>query len=298
MKILVVDDDPDVLAVAKSRLTQECEEVLCASGGIAGLETARGRHPDLILLDLNMPDISGFAMCRQLKADPELCMIPVIFVSGSSTAEDKVEGLDLGAVDYVTKPFDAFELRARVRAALRTKHFQDLLVDYAHVDPLTGLPNRRALMECLHREWDRVKRHHGSLSFIMADVDHFKRVNDTHGHGIGDQLLRQIAGAVKRQCRDVDLPARYGGEEFGIVVPDESMNDAACLAERCRRAIENIRIPCHDVMLGATASFGVAEATGLPSAEALIAQADEALYRAKARGRNAVEWEGRPIAIV
>ena len=124
-------------------------------------------------------------------------------------------------MDYVTKPFDAFELRARVRAALRTKHLQDLLFEHAHIDPLTGLPNRRALMERLQSEWARIERHGGRLSFIMADIDHFKRVNDRYGHHVGDRLLQEVAGAIAGQCRETDLPARYGGEEFAILVPDE-----------------------------------------------------------------------------
>lgn len=183
MKLLIVDDDRDALDVAKIRLAKENVAIVCADGGAAGLKAARSEQPDLILLDLDMPDMSGFDVCRALKADAELCMIPVLFLSGSTTAEDKIHGLDLGAVDYVTKPFDAFELRARVRAALRTKHLQDMLFEHAHIDPLTGLPNRRALVERLQREWARIERHGGRLSFIMADIDHFKRVNDlSHVH--------------------------------------------------------------------------------------------------------------------
>ena len=222
MKILIVDDNPEALAVAKVRLSKESVDILCAESGTAGLEAARREKPDLILLDVDMPDMSGFEVCRALKGEAELCMIPVLFLTASSTPEDKVRGLDLGAVDYVTKPFDAFELRARVRAALRTKHLQDLLIEHAHIDPLTGLPNRRALMECLQREWARIERHGGRLSFVMADIDHFKLVNDAYGHHIGDRLLQEVAQAIAEQCRQGDLPARYGGEEFAMVVPDEA----------------------------------------------------------------------------
>jgi diguanylate cyclase (GGDEF)-like protein len=289
MKLLIIDDDPDALEVAKSRLAKERVEILCAEGGIAGLEVARRERPDLILLDLEMPDMSGLDVCRALKSDVELCMIPVLFLTGSSTAEDKVRGLDLGAVDYITKPFDAFELRARVRAALRTKHLQDLLIEHAHIDPLTGLPNRRALMERLQSEWARIRRHGGRLSFIMADIDHFKRVNDAHGHHIGDKLLQEVAQAIVRQCREVDLPARYGGEEFAIVVPHETESGAVRLAERCRQEIAKAGVSTNGGPVRVTASFGVADATSAPSPEALIKRADEALYRAKQSGRNAVE---------
>lgn len=288
MKILIIDDSPEAVAVARQRLAKEGAEILEANGGVAGLEAAKRERPDLILLDVEMPDMLGFDVCRALKADPDLCMIPVVFLSASGTAEDKVKGLDLGAVDYVAKPFDAFELRARVRAALRTKHLQDLLIEHAHIDPLTGLPNRRALMVRLQQEWARIERHRGTLAFIMADVDHFKRVNDTYGHSIGDRLLQEIAKTIAGQCRTTDLPARYGGEEFAILVPDEPASSAARLAERCRREIEKIRLPLKTETFTATASFGVADARGTRSPEALVDRADEALYRAKSAGRNKV----------
>jgi two-component system, cell cycle response regulator len=286
-KILIVDDNPDALAVAKTRLAKECLDIACADGGLAGLESAKRGKPDLILLDVEMPDFSGFDVCRALKSDPDLCMIPVLFLSGSGTAEDKVKGLDLGAVDYVTKPFDSFELRARVRAALRTKLLQDLLIDRAHIDPLTGLPNRRAMMERLQREWARSRRHDGNLAFIMADIDHFKNINDTHGHNIGDLALQEAAKAISASCREVDLPVRYGGEEFGIVVPDETASDALHLAERCRRSVEQIQIPLRAGTVRFTASFGATDASGADSIENLIERADHALYEAKQSGRNA-----------
>jgi diguanylate cyclase (GGDEF)-like protein len=222
-------------------------------------------------------------------------MILVLFLSGSGTPEDKVRGLDLGAVDYVTKPFDAFELRARVRAALRTKHLQDLLIEHASLDPLTELPNRRALMARLQREWARMHRHGGQISFIMADIDHFKRVNDAYGHQVGDRLLQEVARTIARQCRDTDLPARYGGEEFAILVPDETAENAARLADRCRRKIEQIRLAADDQSVRTTVSFGVADGAGLASPGALIQRADQALYEAKAAGRNTVQCCGGEV---
>jgi diguanylate cyclase (GGDEF)-like protein len=288
MKILIIDDSPDALAVAKARLVKEPVEILCADGGKTGLEVAKREKPSLVLLDLDMPDMSGFEVCRAMKADPELFMIPILFLSGSSTPEDKVKGLDLGAIDYVTKPFDAFELRARVRAALRTKFMQDLLIEHAHIDPLTNLPNRRALMRQLHQEWARMIRRDGRLSLIMADIDHFKWINDTYGHSIGDELLREVAKAIASQCRAVDLPARYGGEEFAIVVPDEAAADAMNLAERCRQEVEKTCLPTGGSPAWVTASFGVADAESLASPEDLMRAADEALYAAKNAGRNTV----------
>jgi two-component system, cell cycle response regulator len=289
MKILIIDDDPDALEVAKIRLAKEGLEILCADGGATGLKIARRDRPDLILLDLDMPDMSGFDVCRNLKADMELCMIPVLFLSGASSPDDKIQGLDLGAVDYITKPFDAFELRARVRAALRTKHLQDMLFEHAHIDPLTGLPNRRALVERLQQEWARIERHGGRLSFIMADLDHFKKINDRYGHEVGDHVLQQVAGAISSQCRETDLPARFGGEEFGIVVPDGNGDTAVHLAERCRREIAKACVAVHDEMVTVTASFGVADVRGASSIEFLLRPADHALYHAKETGRDRVE---------
>ncbi len=289
MKVLIIDDSPDAIAVAKARLArEEGLEILTADGGHAGLDIARRVVPDLVLLDLAMPDLSGFEVLRALKADPALCSVPVIFLSGSGSIEEKVRGLDMGAVDYVTKPFDAVELRARVRAALRSKHFQDMLIEYAHIDPLTGLPNRRALMQRLADEWSRIQRHGGSLSFIMADIDHFKRVNDTYGHSAGDQVLQAVAKAIASQCRQTDLPTRYGGEEFGIIVPGEMADGAALLAERCRQNVADAHVRLGESHAQVTMSMGVADSSQAASPEALIQQADKALYAAKAQGRNCV----------
>jgi two-component system, cell cycle response regulator len=294
MKLLIIDDSEDSLEVAKIRLAREGLDIVCADGGIPGLAMARRERPDLILLDLEMPDLCGFDVCRALKADMDLCMIPVLFLSGSTTAEDKVRGLDLGAIDYVTKPFDAFELRARVRAALRTKHLQDLLIEHAHIDPLTGLPNRRALMERLQSEWARFQRYRGKLSLIMADIDHFKQVNDTYGHHIGDKMLQEAAQIIAKQCRKNDFPCRYGGEEFVVICPDEPGVGAACLAERCRQEVAKVRIVAQDKSVQITASFGVADASDLPTQESLLKLADDALYQAKNAGRNTVQCSDIP----
>lgn len=292
MKILIVDDSPDALALARVRLGKENLKIITADSGGEGLKLAKSEKPDLILLDVDMPGMSGFSVCRKLKTSEDLCMTPVIFLTGSDNTQDKIKGLNIGAVDYVTKPFDAFELKARVNAALRTKRMQDMLIEYANIDPLTGIPNRRALMERLRKEWMRIERHGGTLSFIMADIDHFKRVNDTYGHSIGDEVLRRVAQAIVSQCRKIDLPARYGGEEFAVVVPDESVKNAAELAERCRQATSDILIHVGDENVQVAASFGVAEISDISSVktpvETVITAADEALYQAKEAGRNQV----------
>jgi len=292
MKVLIIDDSPDARAIAEARLKKEGLEIFGAPDGDAGLKSAAVHKPDLILLDVDMPGMSGFDVCCAVKADPELCMIPVIFLTGSCSDKDKVKGLDLGAVDYITKPFDEFELRARVRAALRTKRLQDLLVEHAQRDPLTELRNHRALMDRLRREWSRICRTGGSLAFIMADLDKFKSINDRHGHPVGDRVLRAVAAAIAHQCRESDTPARYGGEEFAILCPDVTAKGALVLAERCRRAIEDIRIELARVDIRTTASLGVADSRTARSPEGVVTQADDALYQAKQLGRNRVVAHG------
>ena len=288
MKVLIIDDSPDALALAKARLASEGLDILCEGGAIEGIAAVERERPDLILLDVDMPGMSGFDVCRQLKENVDLCMIPIVFLSGSDNAEDKVKGLDLGGMDYVTKPFDSFELRARVRAALRMKRLQDMLIEYAMVDPLTGLPNRRALMERLGLEWARGQRRGEPLAVVMADIDHFKDVNDTYGHAAGDEVLRHVASAIASQCREIDMPARYGGEEFLIIVPGELASSAISLAERCRKAVEESQMTIGSQVITQTATFGVADVTNASSINLLINAADEALYRGKTSGRNTV----------
>jgi two-component system cell cycle response regulator len=288
VKVLIIDDSPVSLDLAKARLASEGLDLVCADGGHAGLAAAQREMPDLILLDVDMPDMGGFDVCQQLKDHPDLDMIPIIFLTGSDAPEDKVHGLDMGAVDYVTKPFDAFELRARVRAALRTKRYQDLLARYAEIDPLTELHNRRALTERMEQEWSRIGRYGGELSLIMVDVDHFKNINDTYGHAVGDRLLREVAGILAEECRQSDVPTRYGGDEFAILCPETASEDAANLAQRCLDRIEQIVVKVQGKDVGTGASMGVAEAAGTASVSAFFEAADSALYNAKEQGRGCV----------
>lgn len=298
MRVAIIDDSKESAAVAQARLAKEGLEMLWADSGRAGLELVRREKPDLVLLDIDMPDMSGFDVCRALKQDAELCMTPVIFLTGSDDTDSKIRGLDLGAVDYVTKPFNAFELRARVRAAIRTKRLQDLLMAYSHIDPLTELFNRRALMERLHQEWARYERHGAPLSIILADLDHFKTVNDRFGHSVGDRLLQEVAKVFAEGCRKSDTPARQGGEEFAILVPEEDARGAADLAERFRKKVAEVRVDADGTTVQTTASFGVADATGLSCVADFLDRADDALYRAKANGRNRTEIQlpGDPAA--
>jgi len=289
MKIAVIDDSPIAMTLAKARLLNEPVDILCAHSARSGLEMIKREIPDLILLDVDMPDMSGFDVCRILKNDSELNTIPVIFLSGTSGPQDKVRGLDLGAVDFVSKPFDAFELRARVRAALRTKHLQDLLTMHAQIDPLTELTNRRGMDNRLAREWSRVRRHGGTLSLAIGDADHFKRINDTYGHSVGDRVLQHISRILEAQCRRIDLPVRYGGEEFAIIIPDETARDARNLVRRCREQIAGEPVIAGGAEVRVTMSFGLSDSSSAGSIDELIDAADRAMYRAKKAGRNRIE---------
>jgi diguanylate cyclase (GGDEF)-like protein len=283
--VLVIDDSPDTHTLLALRLSSEAADLRGAL------------RPDLILLDMDMPDLSGFEVCRALKSDPVTAGIPVIFLSGTTDTAAKVEGFDLGAVDYVTKPFEPAELRARVRAALRTKRYVDLLASRAQIDALTGLYNRahmdRRLTECIAA----TARGGHQASFILIDVDHFKSVNDTYGHPFGDTVLQRVADAITSEIRGEDVACRYGGEEFTILLPHTSVQSAAILAERLRLAIESETFAHHGQSVKITCSFGVAELQG-PVPPTLIELADEALYRAKHSGRNRVEIRGQALCIM
>lgn len=288
MKVLIIDDDGDSLDLAGKLLERDGHEVLTSPDGSAGIRKAASENPDLILLDVEMQGKNGYRICRQLKADTGLRNIPVIFLSSSNDPLEKVKGLDLGAVDYVTKPFDRFELPARVRAALRTKRLQDLLLEHSEIDSLTEIYNRRVLMDRLDQEWGRTRRYSTVMSFIMADIDDFKSVNDIHGHPKGDEVLERVAGVLKNSSRNGDIVGRYGGDEFAVLMINADLKSAALAGERYRRSIEELGFSSRKGAFRVTVSFGVADSRGKKTSRQLVAAADEALYQAKDSGRNRV----------
>ncbi len=289
-RVLVVDDSEFIHELVRARLRQEGLHVEHELSGEAGFRHAVDRLPDLILLDIDLPDTDGFDICRRLKEKAETRQIPVIFLTGQTDTEAKVKGLDLGAVDYVTKPFDEVELRARVRAALRTKRLQDLLQQQSFLDGLTGIWNRTYLNHRLEGELNLAKRYGRRLSVILGDIDYFKRVNDTHGHLFGDYVIQRVAEALSRAARRSDIACRYGGEEFAFLLPGASIGPAAVVAERLRLAIEGEAFDLKGTQVQITISFGVASTAGLNpmTSEALLTRADQALYAAKESGRNRV----------
>jgi len=243
-----------------------------------------------------MPDLHGFEVCRRLKQDALTSAIPVIFLTGEGQTAQKVLGFDMGAVDYITKPFEPAELRARVRAALRTKLYQDLLAERAHVDALTGLGNRAAFDTQLKREIGAFARYGRQVSLILIDLDHFKQVNDQFGHPVGDRALQVVAGALVGMVRSADAVCRYGGEELALILTDTGVGGARALAERVRRRIERLELRHEGTLVPLSASLGVAsiEDLGEPTETSLVEAADAALYEAKRGGRNRVGVAGGP----
>jgi diguanylate cyclase (GGDEF)-like protein len=291
MNILLIDDSNDIHMILKMHIKKEGHDLLGATSGPEGIQMATDHHPDLILLDIDMPEMTGYEVCTALKNNDILSKIPIIFLTGSGSEEEIVRGLDLGAVDYVKKPFNRAVLSARIRAALRTKHLHDLLISYGQIDPLTELGNRRALEDRLNADLERIKRNElQRLSFIMLDIDKFKNFNDAYGHLLGDEVLIMVAKVLQTNIRKYDLAIRFGGEEFSVILPNTSIEDATHIAQRCRMEIEVLEIKVNDKIIHVTASFGIACITTETDIESLISIADQALYKAKENGRNRIEF--------
>jgi diguanylate cyclase (GGDEF)-like protein len=289
-RLLVVDDEPANVQALYHALSGE-HQVLVATSGEQALVLAREKAPDAILLDVVLPGLDGFEVCRQLKADALTRDIPVLFVTSNDDHDAEADGLDCGAVDFITKPIHPRIVRARVRAHVTLKQQRDMLRGLAYVDGLTGLCNRRGFDERLITEWQRAQRSGQWLALALIDVDHFKRYNDHHGHQAGDDCLRAIAGAlVEAAWRPADLVARYGGEEFAAILPETPLDGTQAVAERLEAQVRQLALPHGAPAAGpiVTVSLGAAVARGregLSIAE-LLAIADRELYRAKAAGRS------------
>lgn len=303
-RILVVDDNRDDAEIIALRLRYRGYEVDQAGTGEAALDEVFRQPPDLLLLDIMLPDIDGFEVSRRIKGEDSLPFIPIILVTARDTTEDKVSGFEAGADDYLTKPINFAELEARVRSMLRIKRLQDELEEknrelerLSTSDGLTGLYNHRHIHDLLHDEFERSDRTEAPLTVAMFDLDHFKLVNDVHGHPAGDRVLVQFAGILRGTSREVDRLGRYGGEEFMAILPATDTTGGTVFVERVRAVVEGFAFDVEATEpVSMTVSAGIAtyphERIG--SVDALIREADNALYAAKALGRNRTVRFDRP----
>jgi len=288
--VLAIDDSELIHRLLKTRLQGERLELHNATSSADGLKKAIALNPDVILLDIAMDGMNGFELLEKLKEDPRTRNIAVIFISATSEAMDRVKGLDMGAIDFISKPFDAFELKARVRSALRTQHLVKMLEQKAQIDGLTGLWNRRYFDQRMIQEISEAKRYSRPLSLVLCDIDRFKRLNDQFGHPFGDFVLERVAHKLS-SGRTSDIACRYGGEEFGLILSSTNIQQGHEVAERLRIEIESILWP-NKPDLVVTASFGICDTENVGeevTPEALLEMTDSALYKAKQAGRNRVE---------
>jgi len=308
-RVLVVDDDPDLVRLLKYAFTKDGYQVETATDGRMGLEQALSFRPQVVITDLMMPGMDGTALCRALKANPDLHPIYVVILTARDESDSHITNLELGADDYVVKPAALHELRARVQVGLRWVVSQTQLQRMATSDSLTGLPNRYVLNGVLAREVTRANEEGKPLSLIWLDLDHFKKINDTFGHAVGDRALQQLADIIRAQVRATDVPARYGGEEFVILLPGVERATAWGIARRLRQTIatglwpavvrsmaDTSLAPFLEEVHELTASLGVVSLDQLddPTAEALLQAADAAAYQAKEAGRNRVRLYQSP----
>ncbi|WP_405406444.1 diguanylate cyclase [Paracoccus sp. Ld10] len=290
--ILVIDDEPANIEIVTAVLEDEYEICFALSGEQA-VQVARASRPDLILLDVVMPGMDGYQLCRIFKADPVLSDIPVIFATALGDDEAELRGLAVGAIDYVTKPIRPAALQRRVRNHVQMKRMRDQLTEQALRDPLTGLANRRMLERRLQAELHRQARDGGLIAVLMLDIDHFKGFNDTYGHPEGDICLQAVSQALARAIRrSGDLCARYGGEEFACILPGTDLDGALHLAETMRAGVEMLAIPHRASQVGQVVTISIGVASGrcdMGSDNAFwLTGADRMLYRSKLAGRNRV----------
>ena len=295
-RVLVVDDILPNVKLLEAKLSSEYYDVLTATSGEEALIKIINDSPDIVLLDVMMPGMDGFEVCKRIKENPAIAHIPVVMVTALTDASDKVRGLQAGADDFLTKPFDEGQLAARLRVAERILELHHRLYIQATHDYLTGVWNRATIMNFLESELQRGARRNTSTGVLIVDLDHFKRVNDTYGHAAGDEVLRKSASSMQFALRTYDKIGRYGGEEFLIIAPECDWSQIMGLAQRICDSISEKPVSTQSGGIVMTASLGVAVGnTRHDNGSALIAIADEALYRAKEKGRNRIEASNQKI---
>ena len=291
--VLIVDDE-NLQIKALAHLLEDEYDIFVAKSGEAAIEVAEKHEPDLILLDILMPGMDGFETISILKTRPKTKNIPVIFTTGLRNEEDEIKGLSQDVADYVTKPFNQQIVKLRVKNQIKIVNQMRAIERLSRIDQLSNVPNRRYFVERMESDWGFAIRKFQPLSILMLDIDHFKKYNDTYGHGQGDNAIRQVAKVISDSLnRPGDFVARYGGEEFVVLLPDTDQNGAASIAEKIRVNIESCVIPKHaatDEHTKITVSIGTN--TIVPkitdSLDLFISNADDALYKSKDNGRNIV----------
>jgi diguanylate cyclase (GGDEF)-like protein len=297
--VLIVDDSDVVRNHVRQTLGERgsFDRFLMASDGVEGFKLLLQNEVDVVLCDMIMPGIDGFKFLSLKNSKPQYAEVPVIMLTGEEDVKAKVRCLEAGASDYLTKPFHDEELVARVNVHVKVKLLQDelrrknaRLEELSRTDALTKLVNRRHLMEVMELEFLRAERYRDALTFVMADIDHFKRLNDTHGHAVGDRALVTVADTLRASLRQHDIVGRYGGEEFAMLLPNTPLEGAWTVAERCREEVERQVIETPSGEIRVTLSLGIAAVPDdrVDSMEGLMKLADDALYEAKNRGRNRV----------
>jgi diguanylate cyclase (GGDEF)-like protein len=300
--IAIVDDDAAIRRLVRLFIGRAGYESFECTTGEEARAALASRPWDLAILDRRLPDIDGAVLCHELKSITEFRARYIIMLTGEDDQADKIEGLELGADDYITKPFQYPELLARIRAGKRIVDLQKELVAtnkrlelLSITDGLTKLYNHRYLQDELLRAFEESQRYQRPLSLAIIDLDFFKKVNDTYGHAVGDEVLKGVSKLFAESVRSSDLVARYGGEEFAVMMPETQLEDAVTFAEKIRSLIEQAPMPTQSGPLPVTVSIGVASVphTRIRHAKELVVQADKALYRAKRNGRNQVQAENR-----
>jgi two-component system cell cycle response regulator len=301
-RVAIVDDDAAIRRLVHLYLSRAGYEVTEFATGKQARAALVRLVWDLAILDRRLPDMDGVVLCHQLKGNAELRNRYIIMLTGEDEAEDKILGFELGADDYITKPFQPAELLARIRAAKRIIDLQKELMEsnrrlelLSITDGLTKLHNHRHFQDELARAFEESQRYHRPLSLVIADLDFFKKVNDTYGHAVGDEVLKAVSAIFQQSIRSTDLAARYGGEEFALMLPETELQDAIAFAEKLRSLVASSPIETQAGPIQLTISLGVASVPHslIHSAKELIITADKALYRAKKNGRNQVQSERR-----
>jgi two-component system cell cycle response regulator len=305
-KIAVVDDDPAIRRLVRLFLKRSGYDIVEFATGTEAREQLATIPWDLAILDRRLPDMDGVMLAQELKSNPEFKTRFVIMLTGEDEQEDKVQGLDLGADDYVTKPFQYPELLARIRAGKRIVDLQKELLEtnkrlerLSITDGLTNLYNHRFFQDELARAFEESARYLRPLSLAIVDLDFFKKVNDSYGHAIGDEVLKAVSKLFQESIRSTDLAARYGGEEFAMMMPETELDDGVKFAEKIRKLVEGTPVVTPAGPISVTVSIGVSTAPHpkIHAAKELVVAADKALYRAKRNGRNQVQADARPAEV-